>query len=104
VWDKENDRRGRVRQYLKDGTVKKFNSAGRPLPSGDMTTVNSLLLKLNHRQRVVYRGMVLDDPPRSRGEIARELGIRHRNQVSEILKQAQTKMNKWLLGKEQKTK
>jgi hypothetical protein len=48
--------------------------------------------------------MVLDDPPRSRGEIARELGIRHLNDISRILRQAQTKMTKWLLGKEQKTK
>jgi hypothetical protein len=100
TWDEAlaEERARRNRHYTRGGT------AGRRRPSGDMRAVSKLLLRLNHRQRVVYQGMVLDDPPRSRGEIARELGIRHLNDISRILRQAQTKMTKWLLGKEQKTK
>lgn len=91
TWDKERAKHDHLnRHYLMGGT------AGRKLPGGDMTVVSALMLKLNHRQRVVYQGMVLDQPPRTRAEIARELGIRHLNQVSEILAQAQTKMNRWL--------
>jgi hypothetical protein len=37
IWDKENNRRGPFRQYLKDGTVKDFSASGRLLPKGDMT-------------------------------------------------------------------
>jgi hypothetical protein len=73
-------------------------------PSGDMTIVKQLLLRLNKRQRVVYQGMILADPPRSRAEIAREFNIRHLNQVSQILKQAERKMRRWLLEIEKKTK
>jgi hypothetical protein len=98
TWDEERARRDhRGRHYKRGGT------AGRKLP-GSMAEIKSLLPRLNRRQRVVYQGMVLDDPPRTRADIARELGINHPNQVSEILLQAQTKMNKWLLAKEQKTK
>jgi hypothetical protein len=98
TWDEGRARHdSRNRHYLRGGT------AGRRLP-GTMAEIKQLLPRLTHRQRVVYQGMVLDDPPRSRAEIARELGIRHLNQVSEILKQAGTKMKKWLLGKEQKPK
>jgi DNA-directed RNA polymerase specialized sigma subunit len=88
----------RGRHYLRGGT------SGRARPSGDMTQINQLMLKLNRRQRVVYQGMVLTEPPLSRAEIARKLGIRHLNQISQILKRAQAKMNKWLSETEQKNK
>jgi hypothetical protein len=93
TWDKERARHDhRGRHYKRGGT------AGRKLP-GTMAEIKQRLPGLNYRQHVVFQGMMLDEPPRTRADLARELGIRHLNQVSEILKQAQTKMNKWLLGK-----
>jgi len=103
TWAEENNKRGRVR-HQRGGTVKILSSSGRSLPSGDMTLINTLLLKLNPKQRAVYRDMVLTEPPLSRAAIARKLGIRDVTQISRILRQAQKKMNKWLLGIEQKTK
>ena len=95
TWDEATNARTRTRGRIR---------MSRPLPSGDMTIINRLLLKLNRRQRVVYQGMVLDDPPRTRAEIARQLNIRHLNAISRIRTQAQDKMNKWLLGIEHKPK
>jgi len=72
TWDKERAIRSlRNRHYLRGGT------SGRVRPSGDMTVVTRLLLKLNRRQRVVYQGLVLREPPLTRAELARVLGIRH---------------------------
>jgi hypothetical protein len=69
-----------------------------------MTIVGRLMLKLNHRQRVVYQDMVLTDPPLSRAEIARKLNIADVTQISRIWRQAEAKMTKWLLAIERKPK
>ena len=52
------------------------------------------LAKLNPRQRAVYRGRVLQNPPLSRAALARELGITDLTQISRIEKQARQKMKK----------
>jgi hypothetical protein len=103
TWDAEGKKRGPVTQYSKDG-VKRFTAEGRQLPNGDMTIVGRLMLKLNHRQRVVYQDMVLTDPPLSRAEIARKLNIADVTQISRIWRQAEAKMTKWLLAIERKPK
>src|SRR5262249_54639751 len=86
TWDDANHRRRHVRQYLKDGTVKDFgwgNGAGyRSIPSANMAVIEQLLPRLNRRQRAVYRGMVLSEPPLSRATLARQLGIKDETQIS----------------------
>ncbi len=57
------------------------------------------LAKLNARQRAVYRGTVLTDPPVSRFRLALELGIRDVTQISRIKRQAERKITKLLKRK-----
>jgi len=90
-----------VRQYLRGEKVKDFQwrkGAGyRSIPSANMTVIERLLPRLNRRQRAVYRGMVLSEPPLSRATLARQLGIKDETQISRILGQAQRKMAAWLV-------
>jgi RNA polymerase sigma factor (sigma-70 family) len=58
--------------------------------------VEAALEKLNHRQRVVYRGRVLSDPPVPRSELAAQLKIKDETQIPRILKQAEQKMRRFL--------
>jgi RNA polymerase sigma factor (sigma-70 family) len=52
------------------------------------------LAGLNPKQLAVYRGRVLTNPPLSRSDIARQLGIADPTQVSRIERQARRKMRK----------
>ena len=54
--------------------------------------IEAALARLNPRQRTVYRGRVLTEPPLSRAAIARQLGIADVTQISRIEKQARRKM------------
>jgi DNA-directed RNA polymerase sigma subunit (sigma70/sigma32) len=56
--------------------------------------IEAALAKLNPRQRAVYRGRVLTNPPLSRSAIARQLGIADPTQVSRIERQARRKCAK----------
>jgi len=58
--------------------------------------VEDALERLNPRQRAVYRGRVLSDPPVSRSILAATLGIRDERQVPRIEKQARRKMAAFL--------
>ena len=54
--------------------------------------VEAALARLNERQRTVYVGRVLTDPPVPRTEIARKLAIEQESQILRIQKQAERKM------------
>jgi RNA polymerase sigma factor (sigma-70 family) len=58
--------------------------------------IEGALAKLNPRQREVYRGRVLSDPPVSRSVLAAKLGIRDDRQIPRIEQQARLKMAKLL--------
>ena len=85
-----------VQQYLENGGGVKHRFGKLCVPVGTMAALEQLLPRLNRRQRAVYRGRVLDDPPLSRAELARRLGIADVTQISRIERQAQRKMAKWL--------
>ena len=90
---RENGNAKAVQQYLENGgAVRHF----RKQPAVNMADIGKLVLKLNDRQQVVYRGRVLTDPPLSRAELARTLGIADVTQISRIERQAQRKMAAWL--------
>jgi RNA polymerase sigma factor (sigma-70 family) len=94
---RRNNSRGILQRYLEaGGAIRHFSVSGRPLPTGDMRIIEQLLPKLNQRQRVVYRGRVLTDPPLTRAALARQLGIADETQISRIEKQAVRKIAKWL--------
>jgi RNA polymerase sigma factor (sigma-70 family) len=59
-------------------------------------TMEAALEKLNPRQREVYRGRVLSDPPIPRAVLAATLGIRDEVQIPRIEKQARKKMARFL--------
>ena len=54
--------------------------------------IEAALAKLNPRQRTVYRGRRLTKPPKTRAELARQLGIADETQISRIERQAVRKM------------
>jgi hypothetical protein len=56
--------------------------------------IEARLATLNARQRAVYRGRVLTNPPLSRASLARQLGIADETQISRIEKQARRKMGR----------
>jgi RNA polymerase sigma factor (sigma-70 family) len=58
--------------------------------------IDAALARLNHRQREVYRGRVLSDPPISRSVLAQKLGIRDDRQIPRIEKQAVKRIAKFL--------
>jgi RNA polymerase sigma factor (sigma-70 family) len=64
--------------------------------SGFDQVMEAALAKLNARQREVYRGRVLSDPPASRSVLAAKLGIQDDRQIPRIEKQARLKMAKLL--------
>jgi RNA polymerase sigma factor (sigma-70 family) len=59
-------------------------------------TMDAALARLNHRQREVYRGRVLSDPPVTRSVLAAKLGIRDERQIPRIEKQAVKRIAKFL--------
>ena len=59
-----------------------------------LDALEEALAKLNPRQRTVYRGRVLQNPPLSRSALARELGITDLTQISRIEKQARAEDEK----------
>jgi RNA polymerase sigma factor (sigma-70 family) len=59
-------------------------------------TVEDALARLNPRQRAVYIGRELTDPPTPRAHLARELGIRDETKISRIARQAKARMAKLL--------
>ena len=58
--------------------------------------LEAALEKLNPRQREVYRGRVLSDPPVPRSVLATRLGIKDERQIPRIEKQARQKMARLL--------
>jgi DNA-directed RNA polymerase sigma subunit (sigma70/sigma32) len=76
--------------------IKYYSPSGKLLPTGDMSVIGKLMLKLNSRQQAVYRGRVLTHPPMTRAALARKLGIADETQISRIERQAQRKMTAWL--------
>lgn len=58
--------------------------------------IEAALERLNPRQREVYRGRVLSDPPVSSSVLAAQLGIRDDRQIRRIEKQAWAKMRRFL--------
>jgi hypothetical protein len=58
--------------------------------------MEAALERLNPRQREVYRGRVLSDPPVPRSVLAAKLGIRDERQIPRIEKQARHRMAKLL--------
>jgi RNA polymerase sigma factor (sigma-70 family) len=80
-------------------SVRPANSPSRLIAanrSGFDQVMEAALAKLNARQREVYRGRVLSDPPVSRSMLAAKLGIQDDRQVPRIEKQARLKMAKLL--------
>jgi hypothetical protein len=75
---------------MKDGTVQQVNSKGRVLPTGDMTGIRWA----NHRQRIVFEDLYLAEPPKSRAETARKLGI-DPTQISRICRQVERKIKQF---------
>jgi len=90
-------------EWTKTKTQPKTNTRPprKPLPSGDMSDIERLVEKLPHRMRVVYMGRVLRDPPMTRAELARELGIPldQISQINRIEKQAHQRLAKLLKPK-----
>jgi RNA polymerase sigma factor (sigma-70 family) len=84
--------------YISD-SVRPANSPSRLIAanrSGFDQVMKAALEKLNPRQREVYRGRVLSDPPVPRSVLAAKLGIQDDRQIPRIEKQARLKMAKLL--------
>jgi RNA polymerase sigma factor (sigma-70 family) len=71
-------------------------STGRLISKSIRQDLEAALEKLNPRQREVYRGRVLSDPPVPRSLLATRLGIKDERQIPRIEKQARQKMARLL--------
>jgi RNA polymerase sigma factor (sigma-70 family) len=71
-------------------------STTRLIRKGVGQEIEAALERLNSRQREVYRGRVLSDPPVPRSVLAMKLGIRDERQIPRIEKQARRKMANFL--------
>ena len=75
------------------------NGKMRLIPSNPVSfgkAMERALQKLNRRQREVYRGRILSDPPVTRAVLAAKLGIRDERQIPRIEKQALKRIAKLL--------
>lgn len=62
-------------------------------------SIKAALATLNPKQRIVWEGRECCDPPRTRPDLARELGIADPTQISRIHTQAKLKITKFLTAK-----
>jgi RNA polymerase sigma factor (sigma-70 family) len=62
------------------------------LIAANRSAMEASLAKLNPKQRAVYRGRMLTDPPVTAQELAKRLRIKDVSQIWRILKQAELKM------------
>jgi hypothetical protein len=62
------------------------------LIAANRSAMEAKLAKLNPKQRAVYRGRMISDPPVPAPELAKRLRIKDVSQIWRILKQAKLKM------------
>jgi Sigma-70 region 2 len=85
-WDRKELDKQTARFVTAGGIIKRYGEPCIP------EYLKGPLEKLKHKQRVVYIGTVLTDPPVTRYRLALELGIRDVTQISRIKRQAERKM------------
>ena len=90
----------KAQSYI-DSEITQRADASHLIPADDLSLAKSVedaLARLNPRQRTVYIGRVLTDPPTPRAHLARELGIRDETKISRIARQAKARMAKLLVA------